>query len=170
MEIKQIRTIISKGTMLPRKTFMVLSIILYVFILILIVIGIIYLDILVAILSMPFMLLAALTTFYAIRARARYVYAKKCLSDELIKLRAYAKSCGQQVGGDELGISYINRIHVEFMYEGKKHVLRSPIKKDGQIVGGFDNYVNKTIWIYYSPKYDDALITKKDWKYSKTKK
>ena len=48
-------------------------------------------------------------------------------------------------------------------------MLRRPIKKDGQIVGGFDNYVNKTIWIYYSPKYDDALITKKDWKYSKTK-
>lgn len=177
MNPNQINRVLSRGVIIPKKISKILCIvasILFVFIMIAVIV--------ISDFSIESKVIVGITTFglfggvdalmigVFINSKKLTAYVEKCLGDA-VELRAFAKTSEYEHGGGILLLpGNIDRIQVEFIFEGKKHVKFSPVKKSGRIVEGFNKYVNKAIKILYSPKYDEVLIPKNNWEYIKPKR
>ena len=85
------------------------------------------------------------------------------LQDAVI-LKAKTKSIGEQVmvRGFTRGFIMLKAvaIEVEFAYNGKHYKKRSAYKEKPAYLPVFKKYINQTIMIAYSPKYDEVMFIK----------
>ena len=117
--------------------------------------------------NLLFGVLTGLIIYHGIKLRKLWAYVDLCMEDA-IKVKAFAKLHGQYGGDGFKGlicydVGPIKGIKLTFHIGDKKYTKSTPSKGDYGVLPGFNKYVNKAVWIWYSPKQDEVLFPKKDW-------